>query len=124
MKPIISNSDYSTLKSLITNCPQHFKSKEIGQLAEELDRADIVADKKIEADIIQLNSRFEAEDIVTKKRWKLMLTLPAQANLKDQKISVFSPLGVALIGFKKGMVIQWTLPGGLKQIKILDVMND
>ncbi|MBX2922286.1 MAG: GreA/GreB family elongation factor [Chitinophagaceae bacterium] len=123
MKPIISNSDYSTLKSLISNCPQHLKSKEISQLAAELDKADIVADKKLEKDIIRLNSLFEAEDTGTKKTMKFMLTLPGQANLKDQKISVFSPLGVALIGFKKGMTIQWALPGGLKKIKILDVVN-
>lgn len=123
MKPIISNSDYSTLKSLITNCPPHLKSREIGQLAEELDKAEIVDDKKVSDDIIKLNSQFEAEDIHTKKTWKFVLTLPSHANLKDQKISVFSPLGVALIGFKKGMTIQWALPGGLKKIRILDVVN-
>lgn len=124
MKPIISHSDYNVLKSLIANCPQHLKSKEIGQLADELGKADIVSDKKLEDDIIKINSVFEAEDTATRKKWKFMLTLPQLANLKDQKISVFSPLGVALIGFKKGMIIQWVLPGGLKKIRILDVVNN
>lgn len=123
MKPVISNSDYTTLKSLIVNCPQHLKTKEIGQLMEELNKAEIVTDKKLGNDVIKLNSLFEAEDIVSKKSWKLMLTLPGDANLKEQKISVFSPLGVALIGFKKGMTIQWALPGGMKNIKIVDVVN-
>lgn len=123
MKPVISNTDYTTLKSLILNCPPHLKSKELGQLMEELDKADVVIDKKLGNDVIKLNSFFEAEDLATKKTWKLMLTLPAEANLKEQKISVFSPLGVALIGFKKGMTIQWALPGGMKQIKIVDVVN-
>ena len=123
MKPVISNSDYSILKSLIVNCPQHLKTKEIGQLMEELKKADVVTDKKLGNDVIKINSLFEAEDISSKKTWKLMLTLPTDANLKEQKISVFSPLGVALIGFKKGMTIQWALPGGMKQIKIVEVIN-
>ena len=123
MKPVISDTDYSTLKELIVNCPQHLKTKEIGQLMEELNNAEVVKEKKLGNDVIKINSLFEAEDINSKKTWKLMLTLPKEANLKEQKISVFSPLGVALIGFKKGMTIQWTLPGGMKQIKIVDVVN-
>lgn len=123
MKPVLSNTDYTTLKSLIVNCPQHLKTKEIGQLMDELNKAEIVNDKKLGADVIKLNSLFEAEDLATNKTLKFMITLPGEANLKEQKISVFSPLGVALIGFKKGMTIQWALPGGMKNIKIVDVVN-
>ncbi|MCC6548718.1 MAG: GreA/GreB family elongation factor [Ignavibacteriaceae bacterium] len=124
MKPVISNTDYVTLKSLIVNCPPHLKSKELGQMMDELDKAEVVTDKKIGNDVIKLNSLFEAEDLSTNKIWKLMLTLPGEANLKEQKISVFSPLGVALIGFKKGMTIQSALPGGMKKFKILNVVNE
>lgn len=124
MKPVISNTDYNTLKSLIANYPPQLKSKEVGQLIAELRRADIVADNELDPDVVRLNSCFEAEDLAINKTWKLTLTLPAQANIKEQKISVFSPLGIALIGFKKGMTIQWAMPGGLKRIKILNVIND
>jgi regulator of nucleoside diphosphate kinase len=124
MKPIISTTDYHTLKSLIANYPPQLKSKEVGQLIAELRRANIVADDELDSDVVRLNSCFEAEDLAINKTWKLTLTLPAQANIKEQKISVFSPLGIALIGFKKGMTIQWTMPGGMKRIKILDVIND
>lgn len=124
MKPVISTTDYNTLKSIIANYPFQLKSKEVGQLIAELGRADIVADDELGPDVVRLNSCFEAEDLAINKTWKLTLTLPSQANIKEQKISVFSPLGIALIGFKKGMTIQWTMPGGLKRIKILDVINN
>lgn len=123
MKPIISNKDYHTLKALITSYPDNLKSKEIGQLMEELERAEVVEESELDDDVIRLNSSFEAEDVVTKKLWKLTVTLPQQANIKEQKISVFSPLGVALIGFKKGMTVKWALPGGMKTLKILNVIN-
>lgn len=124
MKPIISYTDYNTLKSLIVNCPPDLKTKEIGQLVTELDRAKLVEDDEVSHDVITLNSTFEVEDMDTSKTWKLTLTLPFRANVKEQKISIFSPLGIALIGFRKGMTIRWSLPGGMKTIKILDVVNN
>ncbi len=123
MTPVISSKDYHTLKTLITSYPDNLKSKEIGQLMEELERAEIVEEDQLDEDVIRLNSSFEAEDVLTKKLWKLTVTLPQQANIKEQKISVFSPLGVALIGFKKGMTVKWELPGGMKTLKILNVIN-
>ncbi len=123
MKPVISYTDYNILKSLVTNYPAHLKTKEIGQLMDELASADIVDDSQMNDDIIRLNSYFEAEDVHTKRLFKLTITLPEQANLKEHKISVFSPLGIALLGFKKGMTIEWSLPGGRKTIKIVEVVN-
>ncbi len=124
MKPIISHKDYQTLRNLVNGYPEHLKTKEIGQLMEELDRAEKVDESALDIDIIKINSVFEAEDINTGKILKLTLTLPHQANLKEQKISVLSPLGVALIGFRKGMTVEWQLPGGMKTLKILDVINN
>ncbi len=123
MKPIISNTDYKVLKTLIANCPADLKTIEIGKLVSELERAEKVDDNELALDIIKLNSRFEVEDTEAKKAWSLKLTLPQEADVRQQKLSVFSPLGVALLGFKKGMTIQWQLPGGLKSLKILNVIN-
>ncbi len=123
MRPVICLSDYNTLKSLIANCPPHLKTKEIVQLSAELERAEITENDKSGNDVIKLNSIFEAEEVKSKKIWKLTLTLPEQANVKEQKISVFSPLGIALIGFKKGMTVKWNMPGGEKNIHIHNVIN-
>lgn len=118
MTPIISKSDYFTLKNYVMNCPPNLKTVELGQLMEELERAEIVEDEQMDAEIIQINSKFEIEEIASKKKMQFTLTLPHHANLKEKKLSIFTPLGVALIGFKKGMEIQWKLPGGVKQIRI------
>lgn len=123
MKPIIGTSDYKALKTLIANCPAELKTIEIGKLYAEIERAEKVEDHELGLDIIRLNSKFEVEDTAAKKAWSLKLTLPQDADVRQQKLSVFSPLGVALLGFKKGMTIQWELPGGLKNLKILNVVN-
>jgi regulator of nucleoside diphosphate kinase len=124
MRPIISNTDYKTIYSLIQDMPVAQRTKEMGQLQKELDSALKVDDKKLEDTIIRLNSYFEVLDQSTGKTLQFKLVLPKLADLSQQKISILSPLGVALIGFREGMVVEWMLPGGLKKLQILKVNNE
>jgi regulator of nucleoside diphosphate kinase len=41
------------------------------------------------------------------KVMELMVVTPEQANIKQQKIFVMSPIGTALFGFRKGNKISW-----------------
>ncbi len=121
MKPILTKSDYNTIKDLIVNTPSHLITKEISLLAREIEKAKLVPDSKIEPQVIRINSNFEVQDVASGKLLNFQLTLPKFGNLAEKKLSVLSPLGVALIGFQEGMEIEWDLPGGLKKFKILSV---
>lgn len=123
MKPIISETDYKTIYSLIQDLPASQRTKEMGQLQHELNSAIRVADEKLDYDIIRLNSYFEVMDQSTGKILQLHLVMPKIADLSQQKISILSPLGVALIGFREGMLVEWVLPGGPKKLQILKVVN-
>ncbi|MBC6366869.1 GreA/GreB family elongation factor [Algoriphagus sp. AK58] len=118
MKPILSISDYKTIHTLLQNLPSHLKGKEVSQLQHEIKSAEIIADESISEDIIQLNSKFEVKELGSGKTMNFQLVLPHQANLNQNRISVLSPLGVALIGFRQGMTVEWVLPGGLKKLQI------
>ncbi len=123
MKPIISHTDYKTLYSLIQDLPASQRTKEMGQLQNELESASKVPDEALGTDIIRINSYFEVMDLASGKTFQLRLVMPKNANLAEQKISILSPLGVALIGFGEGMLVDWVLPGGPKQLQILKVIN-
>jgi regulator of nucleoside diphosphate kinase len=123
MKPVLTKSDYNTIKDLIVNIPHHLITKEISLLAKEIELANKVPDLKIEPQVIRLNSHFEVQDVATGKLLNFQLTLPKFGNLAEKKLSVLSPLGVALIGFQEGMEIEWDLPGGLKKFKIISVTS-
>ncbi|PZX50673.1 regulator of nucleoside diphosphate kinase [Algoriphagus ratkowskyi] len=123
MKPILTKSDYETIKELILNTPSHLRTKEISLLAREIELAKKVVDSKIEPQVIRINSFFEVQDVASGKLLNFQLTLPKNSNLEDKKLSVLSPLGVALIGFQEGMEIEWLLPGGMKKLKILKVQT-
>jgi regulator of nucleoside diphosphate kinase len=123
MKPIIKSFDYQKIKSLIADLPRQYRTREIGELQVELENASIVPDEKISADIIQLNSYFEVTALDSGQRICYSLVLPTEADLGKMKISIFSRLGVALIGFREGMQIEWKLPKGMKKFKIEKVMQ-
>ena len=123
MKPILTKSDYNTIKDLIVNTPSHMITKEISLLAKEIEKAKKVPDNKIEPQVIRINSHFEVQDVESGKLFNFQLTLPKDGNLAEKKLSLLSPLGVALIGFQEGMEIEWPLPGGLKKFKILSVQT-
>jgi len=123
MKPVIKESDYNTINNIINELTPLQKTKEVSQLMREIELAKKVPDEKIPNGIIQLNSYFEVELGKPSQTIKMKIVIPKNADLGQNKISLFSPLSVALIGFKEGDLVDWVLPGGPRKIKILKVKN-
>ena len=121
MIPVIKESDCFNIKAIVNNLSPAEKTKEISILMKEIYRATVLPDEQVADDIIQLNSTFEVKDVKTNQILNFTLTVPKLANLAEKKLSIFTPLGAALIGFRQGMVIDWELPGGKKKLEILKV---
>jgi regulator of nucleoside diphosphate kinase len=49
------------------------------------------------------------------------LVLPKDADIKQQKVSIFAPISIALWGYQTGDIIQWEMPDGIKEFKIIAV---
>lgn len=123
MKPIISEKDFQIIHDLIKNQSAIQQTKEIKYLAEELKKAKVVKDNKIGNEIVQLYSNVQVEDQANHTTMDFQIVLPSQANLKEKKISILAPIGIALIGFKKGQEVEWQMPAGKKTLKITEVEN-
>lgn len=117
---ILTEEDYQLLKSLAAGT-----SDNNGQmsLAYELSRAVVVKKEDFPEGTIRLNSEVEVLDMDTQKAKRFTIVMPAQADIKEQKISVLTPMGSALIGFKKDDEVVWKVPAGLKRFKIVQVTN-
>ena len=89
------------------------------RLLKELKTARIV--KVLPEDVVCLSSRVEIQEVVSKQKFTFQLVLPGEANMKFQKISVFAPMGIALLGYRTGSTVQWEMPSGLKTFEILHV---
>lgn len=115
---VLSQLDYQRLVPLIRDSELELADA----LDEELSRADIVSENDLPEDAVAMNSTVTFRDLETKTENTVTLVFPADANIAEKKISVLSPVGVALLGLRKGGRIQWPMPNGKnKHFEILDV---
>ncbi|MBF7090966.1 GreA/GreB family elongation factor [Flavobacterium sp. ALJ2] len=121
--PTFCTTDYQLLRELILKSKNATNSKEVGQLAQELDRAIISKGDILDNSIVRINSQVTIEDVKAKKQMKIQIVLPSNANVKEGKISILAPLSVAIIGFKENDEVDWELPAGIKTLKIIAVSN-
>ncbi len=120
----ITNLDYVRLNGIINSIKQSNKKepKEIIFLETELNRAKKIDSRKISSEFITMNSMLEIIDLDTKKTMTITLVYPKDANFKKGNISILSPLGSALLGYKAGSVISFKVPGGTKRMKICNLL--
>ncbi|HSS40368.1 MAG TPA: nucleoside diphosphate kinase regulator [Polyangia bacterium] len=76
------------------------------ELLAEMERARVVAPDAVPADVVRMGStvEFRAEDGV---RRRVTLVFPVDADISAGKVSIFTPVGVALIGLSAGQSIAW-----------------
>lgn len=124
-KIMLTHQEYELLNGYIRRFQSAGSSdKENAQkLQQELKRAVLVGEDKIPGNVVRLNSKVVIKDTLQNKLMELMLVLPEYAALKEKKISVFAPIGTALIGFGEGEQVQWEVPSGNRTFTILKVSN-
>lgn len=118
---IITEEDYKLLKPYVDKLPD--RNEEMS-LAHELKRAVIVTKGAFPKHCIKLNSRVSILDLDMQKVLEFTIVMPERTDIKQNKISVITPMEAALIGFRKSEEVRWKVPAGLKRFRILDVMNN
>jgi regulator of nucleoside diphosphate kinase len=81
------------------------------QLLAELDRARLVDDARIAADIVRMGSRLRFTTDAGEDR-SVTLVFPGEADIAEGKVSILTPIGAALIGLSAGQSIEWTARDG------------
>jgi len=91
-------------------------------LEKELYRAVLVDPQDIPPDVITMNSRVSIADTTTGEKMTYTLVFPSAANITNNKLSILAPLGIALLGYRKGDIIEWAVPSGVKKLKVDDIV--
>jgi len=91
-------------------------------LAKELDRAKIIEASEIPDKIVTMNTRLIFRDLDDDSTMEVTIVFPIDANINKGKISVFSPIGTALLGYSEGDTIEWKVPAGITRIRIEKVL--
>ncbi|KXG75673.1 Transcription elongation factor GreA [Fervidicola ferrireducens] len=110
------NSEYDDAKN-----EQAFIEGKIAMLEEKLRNAKVIDDADISTDMVTLGSKVLVRDLDTGEVIEYTIVSSAEANPIELKISNESPVGKALIGAKKGDVIEINVPAGLVKYKIEEI---
>ena len=97
-------------------------SKHLDSLEEELERAAVVQQKEIPPDVITMRSTVRLKDMDTSEQMTYQLTFPTEANYDEGKISVLAPVGTAMLGYRRGDVIEWEVPSGVRRLRVEEIL--
>lgn len=116
----VTDYDMKRLRSLLSY--SHNWSPEEKKLAEKLksklSTAVVTPQKEAPPYLVTMNCHVRVTDMGSKKEMDFWLAYPEEAELGDNKISVISETGVAILGYKVGDVVNTDSDGGGKQLRI------
>ncbi|MCW1924800.1 GreA/GreB family elongation factor [Luteolibacter arcticus] len=55
--------------------------------------------------------------------YELELVMPHDADVDADRISLLTPLGLALLGQRKGAIVAWEVPAGMREMKIESIVK-
>src|SRR5712672_2231033 len=113
---LAENSEYQTAKT-----EQEINEARIAELEDKLARAEVIDVSKLSGDTITFGATVTLvdEDTDEKKVWQIVGE--PEANAKEGRISITSPLARALIGKTKGAQVEVNTPGGAKGYEVKKV---
>ena len=113
---------------LSENFEYHAAKREQGRLLSQirfrqrvLANARVLDTSRANADTVKLLSKVEMSNLTTGSRMTYTIASPHEANLREGKISVKSPIGEALLGKKVGDVVEVRVPVGMLKLRIENI---
>ncbi|MGC2855779.1 nucleoside diphosphate kinase regulator [Novispirillum sp. DQ9] len=117
----LTHTLYDRLGGMAAACEQR-QPEVAAYLERELDRAVVVDDDRLPATVVTIGSLVGFEEQETGARHTVTLCWPAEEDAAAHRVSVMTPVGVALIGLKQGQSIAWrNRAGAWRTLRILSV---
>ena len=110
------NAEYDAAKEA-----QGLWEARIARLENELSKSRVLDEKNIDLSTAKLLTTVKIENIHSKQKMSYTLVSESEADLKNKKISISSPIGRGLMGKKVGEIVDISVPSGVIKFKILDI---
>lgn len=123
---IVSVVDRERLQTLINSAllDSRVPIENLNALESELTRAKVLRHEDVPSDVITMNSTVCFADLTNEEEESYTLVYPRDADAANGKISVFAPIGTALLGYRVGDVVEWAVPAGKRRLRIIAVQHD
>lgn len=116
----ITQVDKEKLLDMIDKAYENSKSHgNLKKLETEINRAKIINPETQINNVITMNSTVALQ--IDEDIEEITLVYPEDADIKKNKLSVFSPIGTAILGYREGDLIQWDVPDGAVHIKVMKI---
>ena len=99
----------------------HVEAK-IAELETKLANARIMDDRQMDTSKANILSTIEVLNVKMNKKMTFTLVSEAEANLKEGKLSVSSPIGKVLLGTSVGAKVKALTPAGEMEFEVLKIM--
>lgn len=109
---VVTSTDHKRLSGLLDSYGSRRDHEFLQVFDAELARARIVAPTEVPPDVVTMNSRFRYIELTAGTANTITLVYPWDADPSAGRISVFAPVGCALLGLRVGQTIDWQLPDG------------
>ena len=110
------NAEYHAAKEM-----QSHNEGAIAEIEDKLARAEVIDVSKLSGDTVKFGATVTLLDEDTNKKQVWQIVGEPEANAKEGRISITSPLARALIGKAKGTSVEVVTPGGAKAYEVKKV---
>lgn len=93
----------------------------ISKLQDVIANAKVVDESRINTEQIQMLNKVKIKNLANKAIMEYTLVGESEANFKEGKLAATTPIGRALMGHRKGEVVEVQVPSGLIKFEILDI---
>ena len=110
------NAEYDAAKEA-----QGLLEMKISQLKETIASARLIDESKIDTSEVQILTRVKIKNLKTGQLMSYMIVSESEANLKEGKLSVTTPIAKGLLGKKAGEVAEVQVPSGKMEFEIVEI---
>lgn len=110
------NAEYDAAKEA-----QGLLEMKISLLKEKIASARIIDSSKLSTDCVQILNKVEIKNTKNGQSMTYTLVSEHEANLKEGKLSVSTPIAKALMGKKVGDIVEVTVPAGKIPFEIINI---
>ena len=107
------NSEYDAAKE----AQGHLEDK-INKLKLAISEAKIIDTSRLSSDTVQILSKVEMTNLTTKAKMSYTIVSENEANLREGKISIMTPIAQGLLGKKVGDEVEIKIPRGTITLRI------
>ena len=110
------NAEYDAAKEA-----QGMLEARIAKLETTLANSRIIDESRIDTSKVQILNKVRIKNLKTNAELEYILVAEQEANLKEGKLSVSTPIARGLIGKKKGDIVEINVPSGKMSFEIISI---